>query len=154
MNSDRLAEHAGRMCTRLFLVSVLLLLLSGCRFLRASTGKAGDAALEEKWGVEVVAIRQSAGGRMLDFRYRVTDPEKAKPLLDRSAKAYLIDRETGVKLDVPNAPKIGSLRQSARQPIAGRVYFVLFSNQNRMVRRGSRVNVVIGDFRADNLIVE
>ncbi|RMG84918.1 MAG: hypothetical protein D6708_16425, partial [Candidatus Dadabacteria bacterium] len=36
--------------------------------------------VREKWGIEVVGVMLSAGGYMLDFRYRVVDPEKAKPL--------------------------------------------------------------------------
>jgi hypothetical protein len=96
----------------------------------------------------------SAGGYMIDFRYRVVDPEKAKPLLSRESKATLVDHATGTVLFVPTAPKVGSLRQTSRQPLAGRTYFILFSNLSRTVKPGSGVDVVIGDFRAENLVVE
>jgi hypothetical protein len=40
------------------------------------------------------------------------------------------------------------------QPKADRQYVVLFSNLNKIVKRGNKVTVVIGDFKAENLTVE
>jgi hypothetical protein len=91
---------------------------------------------------------------MVDFRYRVLDPGKAAPLLDRKNVPQLIDQETGATLTVPHAPKVGSLRQNTLAPKAGRVAFALFGNPQRMVRPGSKVTVRIGDFEADNLTVQ
>jgi hypothetical protein len=112
------------------------------------------SALEEKWGVQITGIRLSAADYMLDFRYRVADPNKAAPLLGRQVKPYLIDEVSGAKLIVPAPPKVGSLRQKSREPLAGKIYFVIFSNPGKLVKRGGRVTVVIGDFKAENLIVE
>lgn len=106
------------------------------------------------WGIEVVALRRTAGGAMLDFRYRVIDPEKARPLLDRGSKAFLIDQASGRRMGVPDTPKIGPLRQTAREPIAGRTYFVIFSNPGKLLGAGDRATVVIGDFRAEDIVVE
>lgn len=106
------------------------------------------------YGIEVVALRRSAGGNMLDFRYRVIDPEKARPILDRRSKAYLIDQASGTRLGVPDTPKVGPLRQTAREPIAGLTYFVIFSNSGKLMRAGDLATVVIGDFRAENVVVE
>ena len=90
---------------------------------------------------------------MLDFRYRVIDAKKAAPLFVRATKPYLIDQETGAKFMVPNPPKTGPLRTS-NEPQQGRVYWMFFANPGRYVKQGSKVTVVIGDFRAENLIVE
>jgi hypothetical protein len=49
--------------------------------------------------------------------------------------------------------KIGQLRQSA-PPEVGRSYWMAFSNKGRLVKRGDRVNVVVGPFRADGLVVD
>ena len=49
--------------------------------------------------------------------------------------------------------KMGSLCQKTREPIANQIYFILFSN-TRVVEPGSKVTVVIGDFKGENLIVE
>lgn len=110
--------------------------------------------VEENWGVQIDGIRLSAADYMLDFRYRVIDPDKASPILNRHVKAYLIDEQSGAKLIVPTPPKVGSMRQKSYDPIVGKIYFVMFSNPGRLVKRGSKVSVVIGDFKAENLVVE
>lgn len=110
------------------------------------------AAVEETWGIRVEGIRQSAAGYMLDFRYRVLDPEKAAPLFDRKTKPYLIDQTSGKKFQVPNPPKTGPLR-SSNPPQADRVYAIFFGNPGTYIRPGSMVTVVIGAFKAEDLVV-
>lgn len=114
----------------------------------------GTLAPERLLGIEVVAIRWSAGGTMLDFRYRVVDPEKALPLLDRSIKPYLIDEASGARFGIPSSPKIGPMRQTAPRAEVGRVYWMLFGNPGRQVKKGNRVTVVVGDVSLEHLTVE
>jgi hypothetical protein len=131
-------------------VILLFLLMPAC----ATPGKqhaARDA--EQRWGVQVQQIRLSAEGLMLDFRYRVVDKDKAAPLFSREIKPYLIDEATGAKFLVPDSPKVGSLR-TTRPPQNEKIYFIIFVNPGRYVKQGNKVTVVIGDFRAENLIVE
>ena len=111
------------------------------------------ASLEETWGVKDLSIRLASNGYMLDFRYRVTDPEKALPLFDRKIKPYLEDGVSGSRFYVPNPPKIGSLRNT-RPPQEDRIYFIIFGNPGMFIKPGSRVTVVVGDFRAENLVVQ
>jgi len=111
-------------------------------------------SLEQEWGVELRGIRLSAADYMLDFRYRVIDPKKAAPLLSRNVKPYLIDQESGARLIVPTPPKVGSLQQKSSQPVAGKIYFIIFSNPGKLVKKGNKVTVVIDNFKAENLIVE
>jgi hypothetical protein len=54
---------------------------------------------------------------------------------------------------VPALEQVGQLRQSAT-PKAGMSYWMAFSNSGRRVKRGDRVDVVIGQFRANGLVVE
>lgn len=110
-------------------------------------------SLRERWGIEIVALRESAAGYMLDFRYKVLDPAKAAPLFERKIKPYLIDEATGAKFQVPVPPKTGALR-TTYPPKAGRTYFMFFANPGKYIKPGSRVTVVVGDFRADGLIVQ
>ena len=107
-----------------------------------------------EWGMEVLGLTTSAAGYMLDFRYRVTDPDKALSFMDRQEKPYLIDQATGVRLFVPSPPKVGPLRQTSRKPVAGRTYFVLFANPGRIIKPGDTVTVAVGDCRFENLIVQ
>jgi hypothetical protein len=105
------------------------------------------------WGIDQIRLRSSAGGRLLDLRYRVVDPLRAAPLLAAHSVRYIVEPRTGVKLQVPNTPKAGPLSNSGR-PEAGRTYFTLFSNQGRLVRPGDRVAATIGELRLSDLLVE
>lgn len=111
------------------------------------------ASLEETWGVRDFSIRLASNGYMLDFRYSVTDPEKARPLFDWKIKPYLEDAVSGTRYYVPNPPKIGALRNT-RPPQKDRIYFIIFGNPGKTLQPGSRVTVVVGDFRAENLVVQ
>jgi hypothetical protein len=108
---------------------------------------------ENKFGIKVLSLRPTAGGQMLDLRFQVIDPEKAKPVLDKNKKAYILDGKTGKTLPVP-VTKAGSMRQTTIKPEAGRIYFMLFSNPGRMVKEGSSVSLIIGDFRKDSIVVD
>jgi hypothetical protein len=110
---------------------------------------------EEKWGVRPVSLRPTLGGKMLDFRYKVVDADKARPLFDRKMKPYLYDPMTGIAEGMPDDSQVGSLRASLRNPpIQGRLYYVLFSNGDGAVRRGKRVSVVMGSCIFDDLLVQ
>ncbi|MGB6854705.1 MAG: hypothetical protein WBG49_19130 [Thermoanaerobaculia bacterium] len=111
------------------------------------------AGMETDWGIEITGLRLTANGRMIDFRYRVLDPEKSIPLFERQTKPYLIDQTSGKVLEVPVTAKVGPLRNS-NLPQAGRIYWMFFGNTGRWVKAGDKVTVTIGDFRAENLIVE
>lgn len=109
--------------------------------------------IKRTWGVEVLGVRLASHDWMLNFRYRVLDPAKAKPLLDRKSTPYLVDVASGARLAVPAMENIGELRQVTGAE-AGREYFLMFGNGNQIVRHGSRVDVVIGGFHAEGLVVE
>lgn len=113
-----------------------------------------EERIEEKWGIRVEGIRHSAAGYILDFRYRVLDPEKASHLVTRKNKPYLIDEATGIICEVPTPPKVGPLRQTSVQPKSNVVYFILFANPGKRVQAGDKVTVVIGDLRVEGLVVQ
>lgn len=105
------------------------------------------------WGVDSFSAKLVESGQMVRFSYRVTDPEKAKPLSDKKSPPSLIDEEAHVKLVVPSMEKVGELRQSST-PEAGKLYWMVFSNKGRFVKSGDRVSIVIGKFRADEIVVQ
>ena len=98
-------------------------------------------------------MRSTAAGHMVDFRYRVLDAEKAAPLFKRQTKPYLIHQSTGKALGVPNTAKIGS-RRNSNTPQNGRTYWMFFGNHHRLVQKGDKVTVAIGEFRATDIKVE
>lgn len=160
MDTGTLLIAARRFCNSVRRTPVIglvlaLFLAGGCATTRP-TGESGSSQIEERWGVRIEGVRLSAADNMLDFRYRVIDPEKALPLLDSAVKPYLVDQSSGARMMVPNPPKVGPLRQTSRggKPIADRTYFILFANPGKYVKTGNKVTVVIGDFKAENLVVE
>ena len=105
------------------------------------------------WGIDSLVVKSAESGEIIKFTYRVLDVEKAKILSDKKYEPSLIDPGAGVSLVIPSLEKVGKLRQSGI-PQAGQVYWMAFSNKGRYVKPGHRVNVVIGNFRADGLVVQ
>lgn len=105
------------------------------------------------WGVDSLNVKLMEQGELVRFTWRVLDPKKAMVLNDKRLEPALIDPRAGVSLVVPSMEKIGQLRQAA-PPEAGRSYWMTFSNKGRTVKRGDHVGVLIGEFRADGLVVD
>jgi hypothetical protein len=105
------------------------------------------------WGVDSLSVKWAESGEMIRFTYRVIDTERAKTLGDKRLEPSLVDERAHVKLVVPMMDKVGKLRQTST-PEAGKTYWMLFSNKGGYVKRGDRVNVVIGNFHADGLVVD
>jgi len=105
------------------------------------------------WGVEIVGVRRISSGLMLRFNYRVLDPARAVALNDKRTRPFLIDDATNTALSVPAMENVGELRQVAPyQP--NRMYFMIFGNPGGLVKHGSRVTLVMGNLRAEGLLVE
>lgn len=153
-----------------FVLSVGLCLTCGCRnqpqvtttFQDELSTQQADAAvsqadeqadlLRDKWGIKVEAVHLSAGGYMIDFRYRVLDAEKAKAIGDPEVKPYIIDQSTGAKFIVPSPPKVGPMRNTENLQ-EGRVYFIFFGNPGKYIKSGQKITVCVGDIKIENLEV-
>lgn len=109
--------------------------------------------MKRDWGVEVLFVREASAGYMLEFRYKVLDPEKAAPLFERQTKPVLTHGESGARLIVPTPAKTGALRNS-NTPLADHHYWMFFANPGKLVKPGDHVTIEIGDFVAANLVVE
>lgn len=105
------------------------------------------------WGVDNMLVRQMASGNLIRFSYRVTDPVRAKALGDKLATPLLYGQRSRALLHIPVMDKVGQLRQTGIGQ-AGKEYWMVFSNKGNLVKPGDRVNVAIGAFHADGLMVE
>lgn len=106
-------------------------------------------------GIQVTALRLSAGGFMVDLRYRVVDAERARLLLDKRTPTYLVDEATGLKYAVPNTAKLGRLRAGAQSVIhTDRDYGMLFGNPGHQLKPGTAVTLVAGEAEVPHLIVQ
>lgn len=105
------------------------------------------------WGIDALRVKAAESGELIRFSYEVLDSQKAASLNDKKLEPKLIAPDAHAILVIPSLEKVGQLRQSST-PIAGKSYWMAFSNPRRTVKRGDRVNVVIGQFHADGLIIE
>lgn len=109
--------------------------------------------MKRTWGVEVLFVRQASSGYMLEFRYKVLDAEKAKPLFTRQTKPLLTHDRSGAQLVVPTPAKTGALRNS-NPPLADHTYWMFFANPGKLVQPGDTVTITIGDFIARDIVVQ
>jgi hypothetical protein len=108
--------------------------------------------MKRQWGVEVLFVRQTSAGYMLEFRYKVLDADKAKPLFERQTKPMLTHAKSGAQLIVPTPAKTGALRNS-NSPQAGNTYWMFFANPGKLVKPGDQVKIDIGAFSAEGIVV-
>lgn len=105
------------------------------------------------WGVDQLRVSSTSSGNLIRFSFRVVEPKLAKELGDHEATPYLFAPRSNAMLQVPTMEKIGQLRQLGASE-SGKDYWMVFSNKGKLVRPGERVNVIIGKFHADGLVVE
>jgi hypothetical protein len=105
------------------------------------------------WGVDKLRVSSTNSGNLIRFTYRVEDPLLARTLLDRGATPYMYSPKAQAVLQIPVMDKVGPLRQ-AMAPKAGQEYWMVFSNKSNLVRPGDRVDIRIGTFHADGLMVD
>jgi hypothetical protein len=149
--SKNRAGYSGILILSVYLLSTLFFITTATAAL--SKEMCREQIMKEKWGIEVTTLRMAVDGRMVDFRYRVLDSQKANTLFVRKNNPYLIDQTSQKVLAVPNLGKVGPLRTS-NNPQEGRIYWMFFGNKGGLVKPGSKVTITIGDFRVENLVVQ
>ena len=122
-------------------------------FLHASKPNSAKDYYQAVWGIDNILVRRTASGNLIRFSYRVTDPVRAKALGDDHATPYLYGQRSRAVLHVPVMDKVGQLRQTGTAE-SGREYWMVFSNKGDLVRSGDRVDVIIGNFHVEGMMVE
>lgn len=105
------------------------------------------------YGITNLRVQMTSSDNLVKFTWKVIDPKKAAPVGDRGEKPEMVALRSNAVLQVPTMEKVGPLRQTNLHE-AGKEYWMLFSNKGHPVRSGDRVNVIIGTFRALDLVVE
>jgi len=105
------------------------------------------------WGIDHLSVKEGESGQILRFSWRVLDPVRAALLNDKKVEPTLVCPQAGVSLVIPTLDQIGQMRQTMA-PEAGRSYWMAFSNKGHFIKRGDRVDVVVGTFRAEGLVVD
>lgn len=114
----------------------------------------GTAHKSDDLGVEVVALRETIAGHMLDFRVRCIDPDKAGALLKRGSQAMvsLLHDASGKSVMIAHS-QVGTMRTTTLAPERGRVYPMLFENPG-IAKAGDTMTLVVGDKRLTGITVE
>ena len=134
---------------------VSLVMLEGCASVKpVKQTDAQHTTAAEAAGIKIERIHPSAGGQMLDMRYRVVDREKAIGAIKRGAQIYLIDQSSGTNLPVPDMAKVGKLLQRPDQGANDKVYWIFFSNPGARVKPGDKVTLVIDEIRIKDILVQ
>ena len=115
--------------------------------------KRASAYFQAAWGVDKLRVSRVASGNLIRFTYRVTDPARAVPFADRKVTPVLYAERAHAQLSIPVMEKIGPLRQTGALK-SGEEYWMSFSNKGNLVKVGDRVDVIVGTFRADGLLVQ
>lgn len=105
------------------------------------------------WGIDKLKVSYTLSGQLIRFNFRVVEPKLAKALGDHEFTPTLFSPHSGAVLSVPTMEQVGQLRQLHTDKV-NEEYWMVFSNKGNLVRRGDRVNVIIGKFHADGLVVE
>ncbi|MET0026517.1 MAG: hypothetical protein ABW101_02675 [Candidatus Thiodiazotropha sp.] len=111
--------------------------------------------IAEKWGVELISLRLTAAGYMIDFRFKVLDVDKSKVFFSTQVKPQLVVEKSNAKLPVPMAAKVGAFRTTdrGRNIKPDRIYYIVFANPDAHVKSGETVTMVVGDFKEAHLVV-
>lgn len=98
------------------------------------------AELEERHGLKVTLIGVTGAGGLVDVRFKVLDPDKARPLLgDHHHLPRLVAVKSGQTLTASHQAARGvSLRKDG-------VSFILYPNVRGAVRRGTRVAIAFAN---------
>ncbi len=139
-------------CATLALFTVLgTWLLTSSQFSGHETesAAASQSAFEEATGIQLVRIAVTAGGGMLDLRYRVLDPDKAIVVHDKQKPPTIYHEASGQSASRPWMPHHGSSELDL-----ARTYYELIVNPGGIIKRGDRVTLVVGDVRMTHVIVQ
>lgn len=109
-----------------------------------------EGALAAIHGIRVDQIAVTAGGGLVDLRFTVLDPVKARALLAGHAlPPRLVVEGSGMELQ---APRHGAMKGIRLQKDASS--FLLFPNTRNAVRPGTRVAVLFGDVQAEPVVAK
>jgi hypothetical protein len=130
-------------------------------------------ALENQYGIQVFSIGLLLDGAAVLLRYKVVAPDKAVLMADDNTPSYLVDQASGVKtpLRLPSPTGAVSPHSRARSAavarrqdwafppprnklIAGADYSLVLPNTAQALKKGSKVALVIGEVRVEDLPVQ
>jgi len=139
-------------------VSIVLLLLITLAVWMIASQVVGNLAqsrqekaitvFEEETGVRVLRIVLTAGGGIVDFQYQVVDPDKALIVHDVDNPPMMIDVKHNLILANPFH------EHADRELHTAVTYHEMIMNGAGLLKRGSKITLIVGDSKLENLIVQ
>jgi hypothetical protein len=106
-------------------------------------------AFEEETGIRVKLLAVTAGGGLVDFRFKVLDPLKAQQMVQDPKNApVLVVEHNGTRFE-----PLGQITETEAF-VADRIYFTLSPNTGGALQPGDSVTLVIGDWRLEHMIAQ
>ncbi len=106
-------------------------------------------AFEEATGIRILRVALTAGGGMLDLRYQILDPDKAVVVHDEEKPPILVDEATGQAISRPWMDH--SHDRDLHHAVS---YYELIMNAGGILKRGSKVTIIVGDSRLEHIVVQ
>lgn len=154
-NNQSLSER-GRML--IYLAVILLVLVGASIWFTAGQGMKystldgftplSAADLEARYGLMVRLVGVTAGGGMIDVRFKVLDAEKAAVLLQNPDSLPKLQVEDGITLTTSQA----ELEDVHLED--GGIVFMLFPNAGGSVRTGTPINILFGKIKLETVIAQ
>jgi hypothetical protein len=107
------------------------------------------ATLESTYGIRITKIAVTGGGGLVDVRFTVLDPVKARPILEHGSRPRLVAVDGGAVLE---APAHGLMRNVRLQKDAA--CFLLYPNARNAIQAGTRVALAFGDVKAEPVVAQ
>jgi len=98
-------------------------------------------ALEKQHGIQIAQVGLTAAGGLVDVRFKVLDPAKARALLGNAAHAPMLIAGDNPPLMPPHHALKGARFGK------GQVFYILYPNVRSAVQPGVEVTVAVGDVR-------
>jgi hypothetical protein len=107
--------------------------------------------LEAQYGVRVTLIAVTAQGGIVDFRYKVSDPAKAAPLLHDPANTPVLTAvDSGLTLSGTQMSRHHRQKGMKR----GAVPFTFYPNVRGAVKSGTPVSVAFGKIKVEPIVAQ
>jgi hypothetical protein len=106
------------------------------------------ASFEEETGIRILRVAMTAGGGMVDIQYQVVDPDKALIVHDDDNPPRLLDEESGQIIGTPFHD------HSFQELHTAVTYHEIMMNGGRLLERGSKITLNVGDSVLKHLVVE
>jgi hypothetical protein len=145
----------------LMLTGIALLLILAILFVyqNSKDGKTGpaltvpqnisEAELEERHGLQVRLIGVTAGGGMIDFRLKISDPDKARSYLqDPTHLPIILVAEDGTRLLAADEMDKDIVWED------GGILFMLLGNSGGAIQPGQPVIIEFGDLQLDPILTQ